>query len=65
MVSKIAAIFAWITQHTHTHTHTYIYTHTDYKAAHTAQYQKDKQLNQKMGRRPKQIFLQRRHTIGQ
>ena len=26
VVSKIAAIFAWITQHTHTHTH--IYTHT-------------------------------------
>ena len=29
------------------------------------QYQKNKQPNQKMGRRPKQTFLQRRHTYGQ
>ena len=33
--------------------------------AHKAQYQKKKQPNQKMGRRPKQTFLQRRHTDGQ
>ena len=32
--------------------------------AHTAQYQK-KHLNQKMSRRPKQTFLQSRHTDGQ
>ena len=32
------------------------------KAAHAAQYQKNKQLSQKVGRRPKQTFLQRRHT---
>ena len=31
----------------------------------TAQHQKIKQLNQKMGRRPKQTFLQRKHTDGQ
>ena len=34
------------------------------KAAHTAQYQKNKQPNQKLGRRPKQTFLQR-YTEGQ
>ena len=34
--------------------------------AHTAQYKKkNKQLNQKMGRRSTQTFLQRRHTDGQ
>ena len=30
-----------------------------------AQYQKNKQPDQKMGIRPKQTFLQRRHTDGQ
>ena len=35
------------------------------QAVHTAQYQKNKQPNQKMVRRPKQTFLQRRHTDGQ
>ena len=35
------------------------------QTAHAAQYQKNKQPNQKMGRRPKQTFLQRRHTDGQ
>ena len=34
------------------------------QAAHVAQYQKNKQPNQKMGGRPKQTFLQR-HTDGQ
>ena len=34
------------------------------QAAHAAQYQKNKQPNQKVGRRPKQTFL-RRHTDGQ
>ena len=29
------------------------------QAAHTAQYQKNKQPNQKVGKRPKQTFLQR------
>ena len=29
------------------------------QAAHAAQYQKNKQPNQKMGQRPKQTFLQR------
>ena len=33
--------------------------------AHASQYQKNKQRNQKMGRRPKQTFLQIRHTDGQ
>ena len=33
--------------------------------AHTTQYPKNKQLNQKMGRRPKETFFQRRHTDGQ
>ena len=35
------------------------------QTAHAAQYQRNKQPNQKMGRRTKQIFLQRRHTDGQ
>ena len=34
------------------------------QAAHAAQYQKIKWLNQKMGQRAKQTFLQRRHTDG-
>ena len=34
------------------------------QAAHAAQYQKNKQSNQKMGGRPKQTFLQWRHTDG-
>ena len=33
-----------------------------YKAAHTTQYEKNKQSNQKVGKRPNQTFLQRRHT---
>ena len=32
---------------------------------HAAQYYNNKQTNQKMGRRPKQILLQRRHKDGQ
>ena len=32
------------------------------QAAHAAQYQKNKQPNPKMSRRPKQIFLQRIYT---
>ena len=35
-----------------------------YKAAHTTQCQKNKQPNQKVGKRPKQTFPQRRHTDG-
>ena len=35
------------------------------QAAHTTQYQKNKQPNQKMGKRPKQTFLQRKHTDAQ
>ena len=35
----------------------------NFQAAHTTQYQKNKQPNQKVGKRPKQIFLQR-HTDG-
>ena len=35
------------------------------QTAHIAEYQKHKQLNKKIGRRPKQTFLQRRHTDGQ
>ena len=35
------------------------------QAAHTAQYQKNKQPNQKVVKRPKQTFLQIRHTDGQ
>ena len=34
------------------------------RAAHTTQYQKNKQTNQKVGKRPKQTSLQRRHTDG-
>ena len=34
------------------------------QAAHVAQYQKNKQSNQKMDQRTKQTFLQRRHTDG-
>ena len=34
------------------------------QAAHTTQYQKINQPNQKMGKRPKQTFLQRRHRDG-
>ena len=32
------------------------------QAVHAAQYQKNRQSNQKMGQRTKQTFLQRRHT---
>ena len=35
------------------------------QAARAAQYQKNKQPNQKVGGRPKQTFPQRRHTDGQ
>ena len=35
------------------------------QAARTTQYQKNKQPTQKVGKRPKQTFLQRRHTNGQ
>ena len=35
------------------------------QSAHSPQYQKNKQPNQKMDRRPKQTFLQRRNTNGQ
>ena len=35
------------------------------KTANGAQYQKNKQPNQKMGGRPKLTFLQRRHIDGQ
>ena len=34
------------------------------QAAHTTQYQKNKQPNQKAGKRPKQTFLQRRQADG-
>ena len=34
------------------------------QAAHTTQCQKNKQPNKKVGRRPRQTFLQRRHTDG-
>ena len=34
------------------------------QATHAAQYQKNKWLNQKVGQRSKQTFLQRRHTDG-
>ena len=33
------------------------------QADHTTQYQKNKQPNQKVGKRPKQTFLQRIHTM--
>ena len=32
--------------------------------AHTTQYRKNKHPNQKVGKRPKQTFFQRRHTDG-
>ena len=35
------------------------------QAAHTTQYQKNEQCNQKGGKRTKQIVLQRRHTDNQ
>ena len=35
------------------------------QTAYAAQYPKNKQPNQKMGRRPKETFLQRRHPDGQ
>ena len=38
--------------------------HPQQQIAHTAQYQKHNQPNKKMGRRPKQTFLPRRHTDG-
>ena len=40
--------------------------HSSYNsiAAHITQYQKNKQPNQKVGKRPKETFLQRRHTVG-
>ena len=34
------------------------------QAANAAQHQKSEQPNQKMGKRPKQTFLQRRHPDG-
>ena len=34
------------------------------QAAHTTQCQKNKQPNQKVGKRPKQTFLQGKHTDG-
>jgi len=34
------------------------------QAAHEAQLQKNSQPNEKVGKRPKQTFLQRRHTDG-
>ena len=34
------------------------------QAAHTTQCQENKQPNSKVGKRPKQTFLQRRHTDG-
>ena len=34
------------------------------QAAHTTQYQKNNQPSQKVGKRPKQTFLQRRHADG-
>ena len=35
------------------------------QVSHTTQYQKNKQPSQKVGKRPKQAFLQRRHTYGE
>ena len=32
------------------------------QAAHAAQYQKNEQPDQKVGKKPKQTFFQRRHT---
>ena len=34
------------------------------QAAHTNQYQENKESNQRVGEGPKQTFLQRRHTDG-
>ena len=34
------------------------------QTAHITQYQQNKQPNQKVGKGPKQTFLQRRHTDG-
>ena len=34
------------------------------QASHTTQCQKNKKPNQKVGKKPKQTFLQRRHTDG-
>ena len=34
------------------------------QGAHTTQYQQNEQPNQKVGKRPQQTFLQRRHTDG-
>ena len=34
------------------------------QVVHATQYQKNKKPNQKVGRRPRQTFLQRRHTDG-
>ena len=34
------------------------------QAAYAAQYQKSEQPNQKVGQKPKQTFLQKRHTDG-
>ena len=36
----------------------------NFQAAYTTQCQKNKQSNEKVGKRPKQTFLQRRHTDG-
>ena len=36
-----------------------------YRAGHSAQYQENNKLNQKVGGRSKQTFLQKRHTDGQ
>ena len=41
------------------------YSPVNIQVAHAAQYQKNKQPNQKVGRRPKQTFLQTRHTDSQ
>ena len=35
------------------------------QGAHATQYEKNKQSNEKIGRRSKQTFLQRKHTYGQ
>ena len=34
------------------------------QAAHTTQYQENQQPNQKVGKRPRHTFIQRRHTDG-
>ena len=38
--------------------------YTSNHTSHTSQYQKNKQSNQKVGKRPKKTFLQRRDTDG-